>query len=211
MKSKLTYSVLTTFAVMFAAMSLQAQTPLFRLAANFDDTPFFERVTSDAPLAGGAGGLVTYQRTVLQPTGKNTLFVTISATMDQHLGAALAMSCNVDGALCGSLTTAGSIGAGGAPAGWIVLGKMNRTDETLNCNDGGGGTGDCHDNVLTYTWCVPNVAPGGRTVQLKLASLADPDEDPTLSFVFYEGAHYYIDSTNFSNSSDACTVANPPE
>ena len=120
----------------------------------------------------------------------HTLFITISAAGDTHGGTALLLSCNVDGTACNP----GTGGDGGAPAGWINVLKMpaiGLTDSgadtlTTNCGDGGGGSGDCHDNGIYYTWC-KNVTSGLHTVEVRFAS-----KDGS-NLVFIEAAHFYVD------------------
>jgi hypothetical protein len=77
-----------------------------------------------------------------------------------------------------------------------------------NCNDGGGGDGDCHDNNISYQWCktippildpVTGVETGGpRTVNVRLAS------SDGVSIVFIEKSHYFIDATK--GGSPTCTA-----
>lgn len=191
MKPKLAYRLLPAVVALVLTAPVNAQT-LSRLSANFNGAP--EKVTTALPAAGGAGGLQTFTKTVFVPLGHNVLFVTISATGDQHGGDKLLMNCKVDGVNCGVLTNP-AIGSGGAPSGWIVLGHT--ATGASGCNDGGGGTADCHDNVLNYTWCKGGVTSGAsHVIRLKLASLGG-------SQVFYEGASYYIDSAHMTTN--ACT------
>ena len=114
-----------------------------------------------------------------------TLFVTFWGTGDAHDGAALVMSCLVDGAVCQS---------GSGLAGWAV--RVDHPSENpCSCRkpcgggfgDGGGGPGDCHDNNLAATWCT-RIGRGAHTVDLKLASSSG-------GVVFYERSHIYIDTT----------------
>jgi hypothetical protein len=189
-----------------AVATLQAQTPLFRLAANYDGDAEKLAVAGAGgdPLAGGAGGVLIYSKTVFQPQGKTTLFVTFSGTGDTHDGSTLAMSCKIDGVLCGGLGSGGSIGACGAPDGWLCLNKMPQPVAITNCDDGGGGSGDCHDNNINQTWCGA-ASSGARTVELKLAVIPDAGAIGTGPFIaFIEGGKYYVDSTTFT-SGDACT------
>jgi len=100
----------------------------------------------------------------------------------------------VDGVACNS----GKGGADAAPFGWISLNKLPAATTSSNCNDGGGGTGDCHDNRVYYTWCAvvqpPPKGPATRTVQLKMAS------SDGVSIVYIEAAHFYIDVQHGSAS-----------
>jgi len=192
------------FLGVVAVATLQAQTPLFRLAANFDGDAekFAVAGAGGNALPGGTGGVLIYSKTVFQPNGKDTLFVTFSGTGDTHNGAKLAMSCTIDGVLCSGLGSGGSIGACGAPSGWICLNHLPEATTGNNCNNGGGGTGDCHDNNINQTWCGP-ASGGAKTVELRLAVIPDNGLDgPSIAFI--EGGKYFVDSTHFT-SGDACT------
>jgi len=81
------------------------------------------------------------------------------------------------------------------------------TSGSTNCDDGGGGAGDCHDNNVNQTWCA--VVPSGpRTVTLKLGVI--PNTPTTTSGIaFIEGGKYYVDSTTFTTG-DGCTEYVPP-
>lgn len=177
--------------------------PLRRLSAdfkNFDNTETSTIVgvypNSSGSVPGDDGTLV-YQKTVYVPSGENVLYITISATADTHDGAALWLNCRVDGADCNP-------GAGGAavtPAGYVALNKLPAPEAATNCNDGGGGFGDCHDNSINYTWCTP-IAYGTRTVELRLAT-----SRAGLGQVSFRTAHFYIDSNQISGN--ACVQAEP--
>ena len=184
----------------------QALGPVHRFSAEFQFTsdPLSvtgpEIVTNLPPALTppGAGGKVVYRKTLFIPY--RTLFFTFSATGDTHGGAALLMTCLVDGVVCqsgGGLVTAG-------PSGWITLQKMPAGHTGTNCNDGSGGTGDCHDNNLNYTWCTTVDGPGPRTVELKLASSIPGGLGRE---VFYERSHIYIDATPNKNADDGCVPA----
>src|SRR5437870_5151007 len=105
MKPNVACRFLAALVVLLVAAPLRAQTPLFRLSANFDgdsEKLAIAGAGGDAA-AGGAGGVVIFSKTVFQPNGKNVLFVTFSGTGDTHSGSTLAMSCTIDGVLCGGL------------------------------------------------------------------------------------------------------------
>jgi hypothetical protein len=128
-----------------------------------------------------------------------TLYVTISTTGDTHGGAASWFSCVVDDEFCNP----GAGGAAGAPGGWIALLKLPAANEGAdNCDDGGGGAGDCHDNSIYYTWCT-NVKRGDHTVDIRLASSEESGQEDTT--VFYEAAHFYIEATHAKK--DKCVQA----
>lgn len=108
----------------------------------------------------------------------------------------------MNGALCRPESAVTGIDK--APAGWITLVKIptDASGVLNNCNDGGGGTADCHDNAIAYSWCtvLPPITPGtvrSVTVALKFAtSIAG-------SNVFLEKGHIYIDSSRISQR-DRC-------
>ena len=61
-----------------------------------------------------------------------------------------------------------------------------------NCNDGGGGTADCHDNAIYFSGCINighhNLADPFSVV-IKLANLPGGDANTS----FYERSTIYID------------------
>jgi hypothetical protein len=121
------------------------------------------------------------------------LYVTLSTTGDVHGGAASFFSCRVDDRFCNP----GAGGAAGAPAGWIALQKVPAANAgAANCNNGGGGAGDCHDNGIYYTWCTW-IDPGVHTLDVRLASSL-PGQT-----VFVEAAHFYVNSSTLPKS-EAC-------
>jgi hypothetical protein len=188
------------------AAPANANGPILRIAADFFNFDGTETVTA-APVFAPDGTLVdgttVFRKAVFIPPGSNTVYVTISTTGDTHDGAALWLSCRVDGAPCNP----GSGGAGGTPAGWINLQKHKNYALGL-FGDGGGGAGDMHDNSIYYTWCVPRQS-GPATVELKLAS-SGPDFETgtgaTPPFVFFEAAHVFIDASRIAGE-NRCTPA----
>ena len=187
--------IVSVVALGFLA-SAQAQN-LIRKSAEFRNFDGTESFTTLAP-----PGDSIYTKTITADKGENILYITISATGDTHFGAASWFNCQVDSVNCNN----GTGGADGAPAGWIALNKLPAATAITNCGvtgDGGGGTGDCHDNSITYQWCAvlppASVATGGpHTVNLRMAS-----SDGT-STVFIEAAHFYIDATG--GSGPTCTA-----
>jgi hypothetical protein len=96
--------------------------------------------------------------------------------------------------------------ADGSPTGWITLHKLPLSDTGTNCNEGGGGTADCHDNSIAYQWCkrIPLNEDFAtvHTIQIRLASkpFAGSDLDQT---VFIEKASVYVD-THFGTGAAGC-------
>jgi len=204
MNTRLTLATLTvltgllTFGLWMPAESSAQSTgfPLSRLSAdflNFDDS---ESSTIVAALPNAEGGTVVYRKTVFVPFDQNVLYITFSATGDTHDGAALWLACRVNGSACNP----GAGGAGGAPSGWMPLNKLPAPVLATNCNDGNGGFGDCHDNSIYATWCVPIAREGGTfDIELRLATSAPPAR------VFFEMGHIYIDSNCIDGN--ACDMA----
>ena len=197
------FYVLPMFAVVAVAFLALTQTQagvVERRSAQYlyfgTTAPPAEAFTTAAALAGGAGGLTIYTKTVAIKPGEKVMYVTVSAAGDTHGGAGLLISCLVDGVVC----NAGDGGGSATPSGWIRINKMPKPSSG-GCNaglgDGSGGAGDCHDNAVPYTWCKAIEPPNGsvnhpkgpttRTVKIKIAS-----SDGT-NLVFIEDAHFYID------------------
>jgi hypothetical protein len=167
--------------------------PLHRLSADFSNFDGTETFTDLPP-----PGQLVYRKRVAVPSDHNVLYVNITATGDQHDGAAMLVNCRVDGNDCNP-------GNGDFP-GFVTLLKMTAPAVSTNCNDGGGGGGDCHDNNFNYTWCIPInpdpwSGPISHDVELRLATSEAGDT------VFYEAAHYYIDSNYIEGN--ACEQAEP--
>ena len=171
-----------------------------------------------AAVAGGTGGRLVYSHSVFVPllSGSPVLYVSFAAQADQHGGSAEFISCNIDGTV---LCNAGTGGAGGAPTGWVNVGHhfqyqgvsycsgLNSNSCGLTSGDGGGGTGDQHDNTLYAHWCV-HVSPGTHTVNLRLANAATGSVNPAgvANVVFFEAAHIFIDASQPAPGND-CTKA----
>jgi hypothetical protein len=146
----------------------------------------FATTTASAPAGGGA---TFYNQTVLTPPGANTLYITLSTQGDTHGGAALQVLCLVNGIAC---NPNGAGAADVAPQGWVTLTKLPAaTGGASNCDDGGGGAGDCHDQTVAYRWCARlpvSALPALRNVQLRLAS------SDGVSTVFIENATTSVDA-----------------
>jgi hypothetical protein len=212
--SKIAVAVVALFVAAWCAPSLvQAQGgPIKRLSAqflNFDTTETLTSTGVCVPVAGPCGafssnganpgddGALVYTNTVLTDDTVNTLYVTITAVGDDHFGAAEWLSCRIDGAPCNP----GQGGADFAPPGWLSVVKYFNYDTTYTtpdgtsgntAGDGGGGTGDQHDNNFTYTWCTP-ILPGTHTVDIRQAT---SDASNVNNIVYFEAAHVFIDASS---------------
>ena len=197
-----------------AGLGAKAQdSPIFRHSADFfrfDGTEFFTATTavagSGTTTPGTPDGALFYRKKVRVAPSSNILYVSLYATGDAHGGAALWLSCRVNLSFCRPSTVPA---VDGAPSGWITLLKLPLTGLTAtstpstNCNNGGGGSADCHDNAVTYQWCVP--VRGGSTVQvdLKMATSASGNN------VFLEKGHVFVDSSRIVQP-DQCVQAPSP-
>ncbi len=182
--------------------------PLHRLAADYADFGGSESATEAVPNTAGdptdPGGIVVYHKRVRVPSGHNVLYVTISTTGDTHDGAASCFSATVDDATFMPFNV-GQQGAarcadGAQAPGWIALLKLPESVEVTNCDDGGGGSGDCHDNSIYYTWCT-RTAPGLHEVKVHMASSMSG------SLVFIENSHFFVDSNRIRGN--ACEAFDP--
>jgi hypothetical protein len=175
--------------------SLGFSAALERLSAEFQSQS--EIATTATPIGVGTpgfpGGAVVYDKTLNIPPG--VAYISFSAQADTHDGAALLMSASVTDAngttVCQPMATAGGAALFGAP--WMTLLKLPTDadwNSDNNCNDGGGGSADCHDNNIFFSCCVlvsPTVSGStSRDVQIRLASSNG-------GTVFYEDSTIYID------------------
>jgi hypothetical protein len=107
----------------------------------------------------------------------------------------------------------GDEGAGFAPPAWIPLQKhfdyeppVTYTSDGVSgqsSGDGGGGTGDMHDNGIYYTWCcIDNFDPGASNlVEIRMATSFSGQP------VYVERSHYYVDSIDKKLCNEAEPVA----
>jgi hypothetical protein len=195
--------------LLLAAVSLEvlAQNTGFvrRYAANFT-AHGFEIFTNLPPAQDGQGGLIIYNKNFFVADDINTLYVTISATGDDHNGARLQLACLVDGKPCNP--GANPVGGPGLRGWHTGLRFKNYNNNYLGvpfAGDGGGGAGDVHDNHVMYTWCTPfETKAGTHNVQVRLASSPGPGEIGG-GDVFLEAVHFYIDGARVANEKDRCT------
>jgi hypothetical protein len=214
-------TLLITVAVGLLAVEAYGQT-IDRLSAQYlsfngETLCVAQSPACPAAAAGGTGGELVYSHTVFVPliSGSPVLFVSFAAQGDQHGGSAEFLSCNINGSPC----NAGGGGAGGAPTGWVNVGHhfqyqnvtycsgLNQNDCRLTAGDGGGGSGDAHDNTIYAHWCV-HVSPGLNTVNIRLANGATGTTNPAgvTNIVYFEKAHIFIDAAQPAPGND-CTNA----
>ena len=188
-----------------------------RLSAEFQNAGgeiFTQATPAPSPVPPGApGGSVVYDKTLTVPPG--VAYITFSAQGDTHelldasntpipgTGSALLMTASITDA-AGNVTIcqpmAGASGAAEFMGPWMTLIKLPDGETSPNnCNDGGGGTADCHDNAFSFSCCaLVSPGPGGnnsRDVKINMASSNG-------AFVFYEDSTIYIDQT--ANNGNLC-------
>jgi hypothetical protein len=199
-----TRTVTTTLLLMGGLLSTSSATAqnngsnLRRLSAEFQNSTSLggsgEVFTTAAALPGGAGGTVVYQKSLTLPNDVDVLYITFSGQGDVHNGSVLLMNAAVNGSLIEPLAgqTAGGGGGPHIQTGWYTLIHLPAAPGVANCNDGGGGTADCHDNTIYFSGCfrIGHHDPTDPfTVRINLANLPGGDAN----FSFYERATIYID------------------
>ena len=157
-------------------------------------------------MAAAPGGVSCYGTTVYVDGKTNVLRITVSTAGDTHLGAALRLGCRIRPASTGLWSFCNAVGTGAAPGSYITKNKLPTSAGNTNCNDGGGGSADCHDNSIEQTWCVPvNVADNDDDSDSdgKAGDVFDIDirigpgaENQAL--VFIEASTFFVDSTRMA-------------
>lgn len=232
MKGSLWRGLIATAAGAFAlgvllATPSQAGKPWHSVAADFAYFGFEALTINEPPVIGlpvtssnfGPGdGLRIYEKTFNQSGKSNVVTVEMFTTGDTHFGAASCFTCiftdpagNRQFCNPGGQGAARCAGGGTIPvSGWVALLKEPAGHGGTNCNDGGGGTGDCHDNAISYKWCYPvpvdefdDPLTGLYTVELWMATNTAGDT------AFIEQAHFYIDETKVLTTDNACSEFNP--
>ena len=188
-------TVLLATAGLVLAQQSDSDPPLQRLSSEFQNTQSGadEISTTNAALPLGAGGVEVYRKILAIPTDVNVIYVTFSAQADVHNGSALLMNALVGGTLVQPLLGQTGGGGGGThvQTGWWTLLHLPQAATGTNCNDGAGGTADCHDNTIYFSGCA-RVVPGSTVlVTIKLADLPGGDANTA----FYERSTINIDGT----------------
>ena len=192
-------------ALIAGAVTWANAAPLHRLAADFQNNTSIggsgEIVTSATP---ASGGLLVYSKALSIPF--KVAYITFSAQGDVHNGSALLMQASVTDSsgvttLCEPLAGQTAFGGGGPTTPhWYTLLNVPAPTTSTNCNNGGGGTGDCHDNTIMFSCCA-QVTPDTEgddttpatthTVKIRLADFPGGDGN----FAFYERSTIYIDGS----------------
>jgi hypothetical protein len=155
--------LITTAALTLVGGGAKANPNYERLAAaqfKFDGTEF-STATTAVNFPGQPDGALFFREKVTPEPDSNVLFVSFYATGDEHGGAKTWFSCRLNGVPC---RTSPPFAVDEAPSGWITLQHVPASPPTTNCNDGGGGPGDCHDNGIAYQWCVPIPKPAASLI-----------------------------------------------
>jgi hypothetical protein len=173
--------VLVVAAPFVLAANMAVSSTLNRLSAEFQNPGEISTNATAAPSPvplGAPGGMVVYDKTLNIPSG--VAYITFSAQGDTHqlfsglnpipaTGSALLMTASLTDA-AGNVTVcqpmAGAKGATLVQAPWMTLLKLPDGETSPNnCDDGGGGVADCHDNAFMFSCCAlvtcPHVAGGG--------------------------------------------------
>jgi hypothetical protein len=217
-----TRTVTSTLALAAAgclvAGSLSAA-PLERLVSDFQNTAdgVNEVATSLGPGTNPLmGGALVYQRIVAVPDALDVLFITFSAQGDTHNGSALLMNASVSQGtgphemLCQPLL--GQTGAGGGgptPPGWYTLLHLPQSTTGTNCNNGAGGTADCHDSTIYFSCCARLSTPDTTaTVRIRLANLPGATGGPA-GTSFYERSTIYVDGVSDPHRTQCLSHGSP--
>ncbi len=171
-----------------------------------------EIFTNVTALPAGAGGVPIYTKTLLGiPDDIDVLDIEFEGQGDQHNGSALLMNAKVNGVLCQPLLGQTGVGGGGPhlATGWYTLGHLPQSTTGTNCNDGGGGTADCHDNTIVFSCCA-RIETEDATVEIKLANLPGisgsgglPGSPANISFI--ERTLIVIEGTKDNKRHSLCT------
>jgi len=205
MRRTMTIMPIAVLAVLMTAAvwlpPVEAGSELLRLAADPRyHGPFEEKFTALEP-----PGTVIYDKTVFVPRNANVLYLTMSTTGDAHGGAASCFTALVDGVFFnagGQGAARCALGGTQSVPGWVTLLKVPDA-ASANCNDGGGGGGDCHDNSIKYEWCTP-IKRGPHRVEVRMAT------DTAGQNVFIEQAFFYVDASRIKSGSACGATARPP-
>jgi len=192
---------------------------LNRLAADYQNNttvgPAGEIATNKTPISGGK---LVYSKKLSIPF--DVVYITFSAQGDAHFGSALLMQASIADesgktTICQPLAGQTDIGGGPPPSSpvthvfpnWYTLLHLPQATTGTNCNDGAGGTADCHDSTIMFSCCAriepdsPFVGDDFHTVNIRLADLpgftpGPPPSGSVDNVAFYERSTIYIDASS---------------
>ncbi len=178
----------------------QAGKPWFSVVADEDFTGECLTTATAGATAAAPGGVSCYTTTQFVSGSANVLRITWSAAGDTHGGEALQLGCVITDST--GTRFCNPAGTGAAPGTYITKNKLPAGAGGTNCSDGGGGDGDCHDNSIEHTWCVPIVGDDVFTIDFRIASSGGTD------IVFVEASNFFVDSTKMATQCDGDGVVN---
>jgi hypothetical protein len=180
----------------------QAGKPWHSVMADSDFTGECSTNMTAGATAAAPGGTSCYSTTQFVPNSANVLRITWSTAGDSHGGDAVQIGCVLTDQFGSRFCN--PAGTGAAPGTYITKNKVPAGTGATNCNDGGGGDADCHDNSIEHTWCVDIVGDDVFTIDWRLASRDhDPFDAIPADFVFVEASNFYVDSTKVDGGCDA--------
>jgi hypothetical protein len=147
------------------------------------------------------GGRSCFGTTQFVPNSANVLRITWSTAGDTHNGAAVRLGCRIRPASTGVWSYCNAFGTGAAPGNYVTKNKLPVPTGITNCDDGGGGAADCHDNSIEMTWCVPIDGDDVFDIDLRIAS-----SDPSgigIDDAFVEASYFYVDSSKIKGQCGA--------
>jgi len=196
--AKLVLTVAILGLLAFATPS-QAGKPWHSVTA---DSDFVGECTTEelvGPSANDPGGTSCYGTTQFIPGSANVLRITWSTAGDSHDGARVLLGCRIRAASSddGEWNYCNANGTGAAPGNYITKNHIPAGTGATNCDNGGGGDGDCHDNSIEMTWCVPIDGDDVFDIDLRIATAPgdSEDDDAPNGRAFVEASYFFIDST----------------
>ena len=188
-------AVVFALGVFALASQTQAGKPWHSVTAARDFTGECSTTAAATAVAAAPGGVSCFSTTNFVPGSANMLRIIWSTTGDTHGGAALQLGCVITSSL--GTVFCNPAGTGAAPGTYITKNKLPVPSAASNCNDGGGGDADCHDNSVNQIWCVPIAGDDTFTIDLYIAS-SDPG-GAGADFVFVEAQTFFVDSTKITD------------
>ena len=174
------------------AMPSQAGKPWHSVTADTDFVGECATTVAAVDIAATPGGISCYGTTQFVPGSANVLRVTMSSAGDTHDGARVRVGCLIRPASTGVWSFCNAFGTGAAPGSYITKNKLPQPLANTNCNDGGGGSADCHDNSIEQTWCIPIDAPDTFDIDVRIGPGA---ETAPFGIAFIEASTFFVDST----------------
>ena len=184
------------------AMPIQAGKPWHSVMADSD----FVGECFTAALAGAnattPGGTSCFGTTQFVPGSANVLRITWSTAGDSHDGARVRLGCRIRPASTGMWSYCNAFGTGAAPGNYITKNHIPAGTGATNCNNGGGGDGDCHDNSIEVTWCVPINGDDVFDIDLRIATAPGAFGGPN-GIAFVEASYFFVDSSKIKGQCGA--------